>query len=476
MADPGERTPEERETARLERARRRAQGVFNEPETAAFVSELDPPERPEAGEAPPAGELPEGREPPEAGELPAETAAIDPSDPLEVDEPPEADEPQDLEPELPSGTRRVSHQDRLVQRPQRQQTVRRRSPGRRGRSRARRVIGRVVALIALLAAAAMAWFLVELFQPFGTSPHGRVTVVVPARSTSDQIGTLLERKRVISSSFFFKLRATLAGERGSLRSGTYHLQLGMSYSAVLNALTKAPPAAPTSELTISEGHTRQYVAKLLRRQGIHGSYLAATRHSRLLDPHKYGAPRHVSSLEGFLFPDTFKLVDPIRVSKLVADQLRDFKARFAKVDLRYAHSKHLTAYDVLNIASLIEGEAARPHDLPLVASVIYNRLADGMPLGLDSTTRYATGNFNRPLTESQLHDPSPYNTRVHTGLPPTPINSPGMASIQAAAHPAKSSYLYFFAKPCSNQTVFASSYAQFQHMLAADYRPHCPKK
>ena len=118
----------------------------------------------------------------------------------------------------------------------------------------------------------------------------------------------------------------------------------MSYSAVLTKLTTPPPAVPTTQLTIDEGHTRQYVARLLRGQGITGNYLAATRSSPLLDPHAYGAPRHVSSLEGFLFPDTFRLVKPVKVSALVADQLRDFKQRFAGVNLNYARSKNLTAY------------------------------------------------------------------------------------------------------------------------------------
>jgi UPF0755 protein len=101
--------------------------------------------------------------------------------------------------------------------------------------------------------------------------------------------------------------------------------------------------------------------------------------------------------------------------------------------------------------------------MPLIASVIYNRLHDGMLLGIDATTRYATGNFKTPLTQSQLHSRSPYNTRVHPGLPLGPINNPGMAAIQAAAHPARTNYLYFVAKVCGNgSSAFESNYAQFQ--------------
>jgi UPF0755 protein len=376
--------------------------------------------------------------------------------------------------ERPSGTRRISHSEQRSRRPpaprQPRQPRRRTPSGRRGHSWR----GRLGALIAVILAGALIWFLVELFQPLGTSPHGSVTVVIPPHSSAKEIGNLLQRDGVISKGFFFELRATLAGERSGLRSGIYHLQEDMSYSSVLSALTKAPKGAPTTRLTIAEGHTRRYVAALLRKQRIRGNYLAASRHSPLLDPHRYGAPRHVPSLEGFLFPDTFTLIEPAKASALVANQLKDFKQRFADVNLSYARSKHLTPYDVLKVASLVEGEAASAKDRPLVASVIYNRLADHMMLQMDSTTRYATGNFTKDLTVSQLNSGSPYNTRTHFGLPPTPINSPGLAAIEAAAHPARTKYLYFFTKPCSSQSVFATSYAQFQHLLAVDRRNHCP--
>ncbi len=166
-------------------------------------------------------------------------------------------------------------------------------------------------------------------------------------------------------------------------------------------------------------------------------------------------------------------MDPVKSSALVTDQLKDFKRRFATVNLAAARRMHKSAYQVLTVASLVEAESSTAKARPLVASVIYNRLKDHMMLQFDSTTRYATGNFTRPLKVSELHSRSPYNTHTHFGLPPGPIDSPSMASIQAAAHPARSPYLYFFAKPCSSDTVFANNYAQFLGLLARDRRPHC---
>ncbi len=440
MAEGGGRTAEEREAARLERERRRAE---EDGRPGPPVADSEPPPVPI-----------------EKGETEPETE-------------PETD------PELASGTRRVSHGEGVASRRARQPRRPRRAPAARRRpvTRAGRTphswLGRVVSLLVLALAGVLIWFLIELFQPFGSSPHGHVTVVVPAKASSSEIGDLLTRDGVIPSSFFFELRATLAGERSGLRAGVYRLQQGMSYAAVLTRLTTAPPAAKVSELTIAEGRRRAQISLLLHEQHVAGNYLAATRRTRLLDLRAYGLHRPPANLEGFLFPDTYQLIDPIKLSALVDDQLTTFKREFATLNLRYAERRHLTPYDVLKIASLIEAETPTAHDRPLVASVIYNRLADGMLLGLDSTTQYATGNFTRPLTESQLHSRSPYNTRTHPGLPPTPIDNPGLASMQAAAHPAHTHYLYFFATPCARNSVFASSYQRFLALGQKYAAKHC---
>lgn len=322
-----------------------------------------------------------------------------------------------------------------------------------------------MAVLALLLVALVIWFLVELFQPFHGPGNGHVTVTIPRHAGTSQVADILDRDGVISCtfpscSFLFELRAKLEG--ANILAGTYHLQRDMSFSAALSALTTPPPAAKVTEVTIIPGRTRVELNRLLHNQGVKGSYLADTRRSGLLNPAAYGAPRGTASLEGFLYPDTFQLRAPVSIPALVADQLSDFKRHFASVNLSSARSRHLSAYDVLIVASMIEAEAATEHDRPLIASVIYNRLRLGMPLQIDATVRYAVNNYTSPITESQLHSSSPWNTYVHKGLPPTPIDSPGLQSIQAAAHPAKTSFLYFVVKPCGNgEHAFASSYTQF---------------
>ena len=226
--------------------------------------------------------------------------------------------------------------------------------------------------------------------------------------------------------------------------------------------TPAPVVKSTVTVTIPEGYSRPQAAALAREDGLRGDYVKASVHSKYLDPAHYGGVG-TKNLEGFLFPDTFEMKRHAPVSDLVQLQLEDFKRRIGGVNMAYARSKNLTTFDVVSIASMIEREAQLEGDRKLVAAVIYNRLRDGMPLGIDSTIRFATGNYTRPLTETELATPSPYNTRLNTGLPPGPIDSPGLASIEAAAHPAKVSYLYYVNEPGTcGKLAFSTTEAQFQ--------------
>jgi peptidoglycan lytic transglycosylase G len=123
---------------------------------------------------------------------------------------------------------------------------------------------------------------------------------------------------------------------------------------------------------------------------------------------------------------------------------------------------------VLIIASMIEREALVPKDRKLISAVIYNRLKQGIPIGIDATLRYRLGNWTTPLKQSELHANSAYNTRERKGLPPTPIGNPGLASIKAAANPAHVGYLYYVVKPCGNGAhAFSSTDAKFQKDVAA---------
>jgi UPF0755 protein len=321
-------------------------------------------------------------------------------------------------------------------------------------------------IVGLILAVFVVWSLWSLFQPFHGDGSGRVQVTVPKGSSVSEVGDLLEKKGVISDSTMFQIRVTIAGKRSDLFAGPFILAQDMSYGSAIDALSKAPVKRVTT-VTIPEGYSRPQAAELVEEDGVPGSYTKKTVKSKFLDPAEYGGKK-AKNLEGFLFPDTFELKPKAPVADLVELQLKDFKQKIKQVDMKYAKSKNLTVFDVLTIASMIEREAGVPKQRKLVASVVYNRLHEGMPLGIDATIRFATGNYSKPLTESELAVDSPYNSRTHTGLPPGPINSPGLAAIQAAAHPAKTDFLFYVNKPNTcGELTFAKNETEFEEAVAA---------
>ena len=192
-------------------------------------------------------------------------------------------------------------------------------------------------------------------------------------------------------------------------------------------------------------------------------YRAAVLHAA--GPPCFHRPRR--AIEGLLFPATYEFFAKTTTRELVQQQFDAFCANWQRVDLTYAHSRNLTPYDVLIIASMVEKETLSPDERPLVAAVIYNRLHKRMPLGIDATLRYG---LNIPptqsITASELNSNSPYNTRNRLGLPPTPVANPGLASMQAAAHPAHVNYIYFVRKPDKKHHFFTASFQAFQHYEA----------
>jgi uncharacterized YceG family protein len=245
-----------------------------------------------------------------------------------------------------------------------------------------------------------------------------------------------------------------------------------------------PPAAPAKPrpLTIvfPEGFTRAEMAERIKavnaiareKRNINPRlsstvYLKATAASKI--PGKFAGDGKRRQLEGFLFPASYQFEPTTTSRQLVNRQLEAFERAWRQVDLRSAKSRRLTPYDVLIIASLVEKEVIAPEERSLVAAVIYNRLKARMNLGIDATTRYGLNvPGTEPLRQSHLDSDNPYNTRNRNilGLPPTPIANPGLASMQAAAHPANVDYLFFVRKPDKVHHFFTASEQEFNAYLA----------
>jgi UPF0755 protein len=238
-----------------------------------------------------------------------------------------------------------------------------------------------------------------------------------------------------------------------------------------------PPPPKPFRVIFPEGFTRvqmaarvQAVAKIAERKSgkpvalSSKQYLLATKRAVLpcFTPHRQ------TKLEGFLFPATYDFVATTTSRQLANQQMQTFCDDWSALDLSYARKKNLTPYDVLIIASMVEKETLAPDERKLVAAVIYNRLHAHMTLGIDATLRYGLNIApTQSILQSQLDSDNPYNSRKLLGLPPTPIANPGLASMQAAAHPAKVDYLYFVRKPDRVHHFFTASDTAFAHYECA---------
>jgi peptidoglycan lytic transglycosylase G len=285
-----------------------------------------------------------------------------------------------------------------------------------------------------------------------------VKVVIPRGADASRIAQILQSRGVIDDAGRFGGYAKSRGEGSAFQAGTYHLIRGADWDALMSRLDAGPPTPGVRRLVVPEGFRNTQIEARLPSVGINGRAWAAAVEAAAPPP-GFG---HHTNMEGFMFPATYDVRPGEPAKTLVAQELAAFRDNMAQVDLSYARAHNLTPYDVLTIASMVEREARVPGDRGKVASVIYNRLHRGMKLGIDATILYHLGSWSATIHESDILSHEPYNTRQNFGLPPTPICNPGLASIQAAAHPAHTDYLYYVAVPGKAAQYFTSSYQDFK--------------
>jgi UPF0755 protein len=291
---------------------------------------------------------------------------------------------------------------------------------------------------------------------------GTTRVVIPPGSTFRVAADSLHRAGVIGSTRLFRLYASMRGHDRRIRAGTYVMSRGMSWPAVVSALTQGTGLIHT--VTIPEGYAIADIAPLLARTlGVDAdSVIAATRDSATRERLDVPTP----TLEGYLFPDTYSFPDGTSGRAAVETMVKRFEQVWqpewnAKLD-QLALSRH----DVVTLASIVEKEAKIPAERPVIAAVYLNRLRIGMKLQADPTVQYALGRHSPRLFYKDLRVDSPYNTYEHAGLPPGPIASPGRASIVASLEPAAVPYRYFVAH-ADGHHEFHTDYASHERAVAA---------
>lgn len=291
---------------------------------------------------------------------------------------------------------------------------------------------------------------------------------IPAGATANDIADALEEAGLVPSAKDFMKRAKALEVDDKFQAGTYSFTAGMTLDDVINALATGDLGGIS--LTVPEGYTVDQVAEAVDK-ATDGDisakeFKSAAKASNFEEDFEFVAGAYDDSLEGFLFPKTYRIAEGDTAETLVRAMLNQYSAELQSLDmsaaekLKKADGSSFSQYEILIIASLIEREAQLDEERAKVASVIYNRLADDMPLQIDATTAYLYGS---DFTVDQLHEEGPYNTYDQTGLPAGPICSPGVASLEAAANPEKTEYLYYVTKgDNSGAHNFSKTYEEHQ--------------
>lgn len=323
-----------------------------------------------------------------------------------------------------------------------------------------------VICVAVIIVAGAVFYITGLGKALDSNDTQTVSVIISSGSSTGQIGQILEEEGIISSADKFKIWSRIKGYDSQYKAGTYTLSPSMDFQEIADIIVSGK--VTTVNFTIPEGYTIYQTASAIAAKGL-GDYDTLV---SLIEAGDFeydflkDAQNNKNKLEGYLFPNTYTVDEGMNEEQIIKVMLDQFEKQPYKVYAESGSSYSLN--DIITVASIIERECKVDEERPLVASVIYNRLAKGMPLQMCSTVQYVLGKQKEVLTYADTRIESPYNTYTNTGLPPGPICSPGLAAIKAALNPADTDYLYFvLSEKLDGTSNFSSDYAQFEKDKAA---------
>jgi UPF0755 protein len=294
-------------------------------------------------------------------------------------------------------------------------------------------------------------------------PGSPVQIEIAEGTTTNEIATKLADTGVVTNPNMFRIQTRMAGADGELKAGVYDFVTGMPTSDVIDRMRQGP-AIRYATVTIPEGYVIEQIAARFEEQaGIPADEFVALANGGTdeFPDREYLSYAYNGSLEGYLFPKTYRVKEGSTARDVIEMMLDQFEEEVAQVDLTQAQQRGMTLHEVVTIASMIEREAAVSEERTLISSVIHNRLRDGMRLEIDATIEYVLPGNRFRLKNSDLQVDSPFNTYRNGGLPPGPISNPGLASLQAAAAPDETEYLYYVLTGKDGSHTFATNSEEF---------------
>lgn len=316
------------------------------------------------------------------------------------------------------------------------------------------LLGGGIGAIILIIILSIGFFLLNL-APVDFSSREHHLVTVPFGASTREISQILEKQGIVRNRIAYELYVRLNPRQRMAKSGRYLLSPGMSVPRVVAELTQG--TANDIQITIPEGLTNREIANLLAAKGIvnRDVFLKQLEDRSFISEILGDIPLN-DTVEGYLYPDTYRFSVSADEKEIISTMLHRFRQIY-ETHLKQIPKERIQ--EVLIIASIVEEEARKADERPIIAGVFYNRLKQGYRLQSCATVQYALGKHKEHLLYQDLQISSPYNTYRHSGLPPGPITNPGLSSLLAAAHPAQVSYLYFVAK-ADGSHIFSNTYQE----------------
>lgn len=285
-------------------------------------------------------------------------------------------------------------------------------------------------------------------------PRYTIVDIEPGASVSD-IANKLAAENVISDAFLFRALTAVRRSSDRLKAGEYRFERSMSMLEVLKWLESGH--VMLHKFTVPEGFTIKQIAGLLEKKGLADAddFVRLANNPMYCEQLGVGGP----NLEGFLFPDTYKIAKGLPTKRVIRIMVDRFWKAYSGELAELIRASGMSLREVVTIASIIEKEAIYDDEEPLIAGVIFNRLRINMPLQCDVTIRYPLDNYGVNLTYEDLRMDSPYNSYLNKGLPPTPICSPGLSAIKAVVQPADTNY-YYFVSMNNGRHKFSTTYRE----------------
>lgn len=302
------------------------------------------------------------------------------------------------------------------------------------------------------------------------NPGGVVDLTIPSGSTTKKIALLLEQQGVIRNADAFSLHAKFSGKGSQLQAGMYRFTKGETVDQILAQLNKGE--VNTFQFTVPEGFTVPQLADLLSSKGFidKNRFLSEVNTGQFDYDFVKAIPKDKNipyRLEGYLFPKTYTMKKGSTEHEIIDRMLHQFQEEFIPEWTPVMKSEKLTLHQVVTAASIVEREVRVDRERPIVAGVYFNRIKLGMPLQADATIQFALGKQKSIVTLKDLALNSPFNTYKHKGLPPGPIASPGLPSLEAVIKPDKNNYLYYVTKKDgTHEHYFSETYQKHLHYIA----------